>query len=198
VGAVGSSPGGAGALQRYDHRTRQVQLINVWPEESTGIAPKDMKYRFAWTFPIVFSPHDSGTLYAGGNHVFRTRNEGMSWEAISPDLSRNAPGRQDYSGGPLTRDTAGAEVHASCACVHESKHRRGEIWASTDDGLVHVTRDDGKTWTNVTPKAMPELAYVSSVEVSAHDADTIYVSATCYKLADYRPYLFRSKDGGRT
>lgn len=198
VGAVGSSPGGAGALQRYDHRTRQVQLINVWPEESTGIAPKDLKYRFAWTFPIVFSPHDSGTLYAGGNHVFRTRNEGMSWEAISPDLSRNDPGRQDYSGGPLTRDTAGAEVHASCACVHESKHRRGEIWASTDDGLVHVTRDDGKSWTNVTPKAMPELAYVSSVEVSAHDADTVYVSATCYKLADYRPYLFRSKDGGKT
>lgn len=198
VGAVGSSPGGAGALQRYDHRTRQVQLINVWPEESTGIAPKDLKYRFAWTFPIVFSPHDSGVLYAGGNHVFRTRNEGMSWEAISPDLSRNDPGRQDYSGGPLTRDTAGAEVHASCACVHESKHRRGEIWASTDDGLVHVTRDDGKTWANVTPKAMPELAYVSSVEVSAHAADTIYVSATCYKLADYRPYLFRSKDGGKT
>src|SRR3546814_2949601 len=96
----------------------------------------------------------------------------MSWEAISPDLSRNDPDRQDYSGGPLTRDTAGAEVHASCACVHESKHRRGEIWASTDDGLVHVTRDDGKTWTNVTPKAMPELAYVSSVEVSRSEEHT--------------------------
>ncbi len=198
VGAVGSSPGGAGALQRYDHRTRQVQLINVWPEESTGIAPKDLKYRFAWTFPIVFSPHDSGTLYAGGNHLFRTRDEGMSWEAISPDLSRNDPDRQDYSGGPLTRDTAGAEVHATLASVHESRHRRGEIWASTDDGLVHVTRDDGKTWTNVTPKGMPELAYVGSVEVSAHDADTVYVSATCYKLADYKPYLFQSTNGGKT
>ena len=97
-GAVGSSPGGAGALQRYDYRTGQIQLVNVWPEESTGIAPRDMKYRFAWTFPIVFSPHDSNVLYAGGNHVFRTRNEGMSWEEISPDLSLNDKSRQGALG----------------------------------------------------------------------------------------------------
>lgn len=198
IGAIGSSPGGNGALQRYDHRTRQVQLVNVWPEESTGIAPRDLKYRFAWTYPILFSPHDSGTLYVGGNHVFRSRDEGMSWEAISPDLSLNDPARQDYSGGTLTRDSAGAETHATCACVHESKHRAGEIWATTDDGLVHVRRSEGAEWENVTPPAMPELAYVGSIEVSAHDADTVYVSATRYKLADYRPYLFRSTDGGRT
>jgi photosystem II stability/assembly factor-like uncharacterized protein len=198
VGAIGSSPGGAGALQRYDHRTRQVQLVNVWPEESTGIAPRDLKYRFAWTFPILFSPHDSNTLYVGGNHVFRTRNEGTSWDCISPDLSLNDIARQDYSGGTLTRDSAGAETHASCACVHESKHRKGELWASTDDGLVHVSRNDGGSWQNVTPPDMPELAYVGSVEVSAHDADTVYVSATRYKLADYKPYLFRSTDSGKT
>jgi len=198
IGAIGSSPGGSGALQRYDHRTRQMQLVNVWPEESTGIAPKDMRYRFAWTFPIVFSPHDSRTLYAGGNHIFRTRDEGMSWEKISPDLSRNDTSKLDYSGGPLNRDSAGAETYASCASVYESKHRKGEIWASTDDGLVHVTRDDGKSWQNVTPKDMPELAYVGSVEVSELDADTIYVSATRYKLADYKPYLFRSTDGGKS
>ncbi len=197
-GAVGSSPGGAGALQRYDHRTRQIQLINVWPEESTGIAPKHLKYRFAWTFPLVFSPHDPKTLYAGGNRLFRTRDEGMSWTAISPDLSLNDPSRQDYSGGLLTHDTAGAEVHASCACVVESRHRKGEIWASTDDGLVHVTRDDGANWTNVTPKGMPELAYVACVEIAPHDADTVYVAATRFKLADYRPHLFCTKDGGRT
>jgi photosystem II stability/assembly factor-like uncharacterized protein len=197
-GAVGSSPGGAGALQRYDHRTRQMRLVNVWPEESTGIAPKNLKYRFAWTFPLVFSPHDSNTLYAGGNHVFRTRNEGVSWEPISPDLSLNDPARQDYSGGVLTHDTAGAEVHATCASVVESKHRKGEIWASTDDGLVHVTRNDGGSWTNVTPKGMPELAYVACVEVSPHNADTVYVAATRFKLADYDPYLFRTRDGGKT
>jgi photosystem II stability/assembly factor-like uncharacterized protein len=198
VGAIGSSPGGAGALQRYDHRTRQIQLVNVWPEESTGIAPEDLKYRFAWTFPIVFSPHDPGTLYVGGNCVFRTRDGGMSWQRISPDLSLNERKRQGASGGPITRESAGAEVHATCACVVESPHRRGEIWASTDDGLVHVTRDAGKTWRNVTPRAMPELAYVGTVEPSAQDADTVYLAATRYKLADYRPYLFKSSDGGRS
>jgi photosystem II stability/assembly factor-like uncharacterized protein len=198
VGAVGSSPGGAGALQRYDHRTRQIQLVNVWPEESTGIAPRDLKYRFAWTFPIVFSPHDPATLYVGGNCVFRTRDEGMSWQKISPDLSLNDRARQGPSGGDITRESAGAEVHATCACVVESTHRRGEIWASTDDGLVHVTRDDGNGWKNVTPKAMPQLAYVGCVEISPHDPDTIYLAATRYKLADYKPYLFRSSDGGRS
>jgi photosystem II stability/assembly factor-like uncharacterized protein len=194
-GAIGSSPGGAGSLQRYDHRTGQIQLVNVWPEESTGIAPCDMRYRFAWTFPIVFSPHDSNVLYAGGNHVFRTRDEGMHWEEISGDLSLNDRSRQGASGGDITRESAGAEVHATCACVVESPHRKGEIWASTDDGLVHVSRD-GASWQNVTPTDMPELAYVGCVEISALDPDTVYLAATRYKLADYRPYLFRSTDSG--
>ncbi len=197
-GAVGSSPGGAGALQRYDHRTRQIRLVNVWPEESTGVAPKDLKYRFAWTFPLVFAPGDPKTLYAGGNRIFRTRDEGVSWEPISPDLSLNERSRQGPSGGSLTHDTAGAEVHATCACVAPSPHRAREIWAATDDGLVHVTRDDGKRWTNVTPKAMPKLAYVGCVEISSHEADTVYVAATCFKLADYRPQLFRTRDGGKS
>ncbi|HKU96055.1 MAG TPA: hypothetical protein VJR58_12300 [Vineibacter sp.] len=198
IGAIGSSPGGNGALQRYDHRTRQIQLVNVWPEESTGIPPKDLKYRFAWTFPIVFSSHDAGTLYVGGNCVFRSRDEGMSWQKISPDLSLNDRSRQGASGGDITGESAGAEVHATCACVVESPHRRGEIWASTDDGLVHVTRDDGKSWRNVTPKALPELAYIGGIELSPHDPDTIYLAATRYKLADYEPYLFRSTDSGES
>nr|WP_031240675.1 sialidase family protein [Mesorhizobium sp. LNHC220B00] len=197
-GAIGSSPGGAGPLQRYDHRTRQVRLVDIWPEKTTGIAPKNMRYRFAWTFPLTFSPHDAKTLYAGGNHVFRSRDEGSSWTAISPDLSLNDPARQDYSGGVLTRENLGAEVHATCASVVESRHRKGEIWASTDDGLVHVTRNGGAEWSNVTPKGMPELAYVGCVEISPHDADTVYLAATRYKLADYRPYLFRTNDGGKS
>ncbi len=197
-GAVGSSPGGAGALQRYDYRTAQIQLVNVWPEENTGIAPRDMKYRFAWTFPLAFSPHDSKVLYAGGNHVFRTRDEGNNWEEISPDLSLNDTSRQGHSGGDVTRESAGAETHATCACLVESPHRKGEIWASTDDGLVHVTRDNGASWQNVTPRALPELAYIGCVEVSVHDADTVYLAATRYKLSDYRPYLFRTTDGGLT
>ena len=198
IGAVGSSPGGNGALQRYDRKTRQVKLINVWPEESTGLAPRDLKYRFAWTFPILFSPHDCNTLYVGGNHVFKTQDEGMSWECISPDLSRNDITKLDYSGGPLTNDSAGAEQYASCASVVESIHRQGELWASTDDGLVHVTRDGGKNWKDVTPKDMPEWAYVGNVEISVHDPDVIYLSATRFKISDYKPYLFRSGDGGVT
>jgi hypothetical protein len=157
-----------------------------------------MKYRFAWTFPLVFAPGDPKTLYAGGNRVFRTTDEGANWTPISPDLSLNDPSRQGPSGGQLTHDTAGAEVHATCACVAPSPHRKGEIWASTDDGLVHVTRDDGKRWSQVTPKGMPKLAYVGCVEISAHDADTVYVAATRYKLADYRPHLFRTRNGGRS
>jgi photosystem II stability/assembly factor-like uncharacterized protein len=197
-GAIGSSPGGAGALQRYDYRTGQIQLVNVWPEQSRGIAPKHTKYRFAWTYPIVFSPHDPHELYAAGNHIFRSCDDGMTWEEISPDLSLDEEERQGHSGGDVTRESAGAEVHATCASVVESPHRKGEIWASTDDGLVHVSRDDGASWKNVTPPGMPELAYVGCVEASAHDSDTIYVSATRYKLADYEPYLFRSTDSGKT
>ncbi|MES0070345.1 hypothetical protein NKJ73_32095 [Mesorhizobium sp. M0074] len=197
-GAVGSSPGSTSSLQRYDHRTRQIRLVNVWPEYTVSMAPKDMRYRFGWTFPIAFSPHDPKTIYAGGNRVFRSRDEGSSWTVISPDLSLNDPARQEYSGGALTRDNSGVEVHATCASLVESRHRKGEIWTSTDDGLVHVTRDDGTHWSNVTPKDMPELAYVGCLEISPHDADTVYVAATRYKLSDYRPYLFRTRDGGKS
>src|SRR5215472_1811080 len=197
-GAIGSSPGGAGALQRYDYRTGQIQLVNVWPEASRGIAPRDLKYRFAWTYPIVFSPHEPHALYAAGNHVFRSRDDGMRWQEISPDLSLNDVTRQGHSGGYVSRERPGAETHATCVSVVESVHRKGEIWASTDDGLVHVSRDDGASWKNVTPPGMPALAYVGCVEISAHDPDTIYLSATRYKLADYEPYLFRSTDSGKT
>ncbi|WP_292625599.1 hypothetical protein [Mesorhizobium sp.] len=196
-GAVGSSPGSTSSLQRYDHRTRQIRVVNVWPEYTVSMAPKDMRYRFGWTFPIAFSPHDPKTIYAGGNRVFRSIDEGASWTVISPDLSLNDPTRQDYSGGALTRDNSGAEVHATCASLVGSRHRKGEIWASTDDGLVQVTRDEGNHWSNVTPEGMPELAYVGCLEISPHDGETVYVAATRYKLSDYRPYLFRTKDGGK-
>lgn len=197
-GAVGSSPGSTSSLQRYDHRTRQIRVVNVWPEYTVSMAPKDMRYRFGWTFPIAFSPHDPKTIYAGGNRVFRSRDEGLSWTVISPDLSLNDPARQDYSGGALTRDNSGAEVHATCASLVESRLRKGEIWASTDDGLVQVTRDEGAHWRNVTPKDLPELAYVGCLEISPHDAKTVYVAATRYKLSDYRPHLFRTTDGGKS
>ncbi len=198
-GAVGSSPGGNGALQRYDHQTKQIGLINVWPEESTGLAPKDLRYRFAWTFPIAFSPHDSQTLFAGGNHLFRSQNEGQSWETVSPDLSRNDLSKLGLSGGPLTIDSAGAEQYATLSVFVESQHRCGEYWVGTDDGLVHRTLDSGLHWDNLTSLVgVPDWSYISSIEISNHSADTIYISATRYKLDDYQPYLYQTKDGGKT
>ena len=170
------------------------------PRKSTGIAPKDLKYRFAWTFPIVFSPHDRNMLYAGGNHVFRTRDEGMSWEEISPDLSLNDVSRQGHSGGEITRESAGAEVHATCACVVENRRiARARSGPSTDDGLVHVTRDDGNVLEQRHPARDAGRSPMSAASRFRRTMpDTIYLAATRYKLADYRPYLFRSIDGGRS
>jgi photosystem II stability/assembly factor-like uncharacterized protein len=198
VGAVGSSPGGGGALQRYDHRTRQIRLVTVWPEVYYGWGARDLKYRFAWTFPIVFSPHDPGTLYATGNLVFRTRDEGSSWEAISPDLTRQDPAKLEASGGPLTKDTSGAEHYGTVYAFAECPHERGVLWAGSDDGLVHVSRDDGQSWQNVTPPDLPEWSLIATIEASPHARGTAYVAATRYKVDDYNAYLYRTEDYGRT
>ena len=197
LGAVGSSPGGNGVLQRYDRKTRQIRLVNVWPEESTGWAPKDLKYRFAWTFPIAISPHDANVLYAGGNILFRSLDGGSRWEALSPDLSRADPSKLEASGGPITKDVSGAEQYATLSTFVESAHEKGVFWAGTDDGLVHLSRDGGDHWENVTPTELPDWAYVGCVEVSPHDPASAYVSATRYKLDDYRPYLYKTTDYGR-
>ncbi len=196
VGAIGSSPGGGGALQRYDHRTGQIQLVNVWPEAHGGIGPGELTYRFPWTFPIVFSPHDPGLLYTAGNVVFRTTDQGHSWEPISPDLSRNDPEKLVASGGPITKDTSGAEHYCSVSTLRESPHEPGVLWAGSDDGLVHVTRDGGANWSNVTPPELPEWAFVRTVEPSSHDPATVYVAATRYKLDDTTPYVFKTNDNG--
>ena len=198
LGAIGSSPGGNGVLQRYDHRTKQIRLVNVWPEEYFGWAPKDLKYRFAWTFPIAFSPHDANILYAGGNIAFRSLDEGSSWEAISGDLTRADESTLEVSGGPLTKDASGAEHYATLSTFAESPHERGLFWAGSDDGLIHISRDGGDHWENVTPPDLPDWSYVGVVEISAHDPASAYVSATRYKLDDYRPYLYKTEDYGQS
>ncbi len=198
VGAIGSSPGGNGVLQRYDHRTKQVRLVNVWPEENFGWAPRDMKYRFSWTFPISFSPHDAGILYAAGNIVFRSTNEGESWEPISPDLTRNDPDKLGPSGGPITRDNTGAEGYGTVYAFAESAHEAGTFWAGSDDGLIHISRDGGGSWSEITPAGLEPFTHINNIELSAHAAGTAWVAASRFKLDDYQPYLFRTRDYGQS
>jgi photosystem II stability/assembly factor-like uncharacterized protein len=187
-----------GYLTRYDHRSGQQQNIAVWPELASGEGARDQKYRFQWTYPIMLSPHDPNILYVTGNHVFRSTDEGSSWEVISPDLTRNDITKMEPSGGPITRDNTGAEYYGTIFAFAESPLQRGLFWAGSDDGLVHISRDNGRKWEDVTPKDLPKWALITIIEPSPHDPATAYVAATCYKLDDYRPYLFKTNDHGET
>lgn len=200
VGAIGSSPGGGNCLQRYDHRTQQIRLISTWPRSSTGLGAGADKYRFAWTYPIVFSPHDSGVIYIGGNQILKTTDEGQSWQEISPDLTKADPETLKPSGGPINRDAVGAEHYATVFTLAESPHEAGVIWAGSDDGLLHITRDGGANWKEITPPGVdthPSTMF-NMIEPSPHDAATAYVTATRYKNDDYAPYVFKTTDYGES
>ena len=187
-----------GYLTRYDHRSRQERNIAVWPELASGWGAKDQKYRFQWTFPILLSPHDPNVLYVTGNHVFRSTDEGNSWQIISPDLTRNDITKMEASGGPPTRDNTGAECYCTIFAFAESPLKRGLFWAGSDDGLLHISQDGGETWRNITPPDLPEWALVSIIEPSPHDPATAYVAANRYKLDDFHPYLYKTNDYGAT
>ncbi len=197
-GAIGSSPGGGGSLLRYDHRSGQVRSVTVWPEVTSGHGAKAAKYRFQWTFPIAISPHDTNILYTAGNHLFKSTDEGTSWEALSPDLTRNDVTKMEPSGGPLTLDDTGAEHYGTIFAFAESPHEPGVFWTGSDDGLVHVSRNGGETWDDVTPPDLPEWALICAIEVSPHDAGAAYLAATRYKWGDQRPYLYKTQDYGET
>ena len=195
VGAIGSSPGGGDALQRYDHKSKQVQLVSVWPEAYHD--GNTAEVRFQWTYPIVFSPQDPNTLYACGNKVFRSRDEGMSWDAISDDLTYADPDTMGVS-GPLTMDTAGAEMYATIFSFLASTHRPGTLMAGSDDGLVHRSHDDGETWTNVTPPAVEKFSQVTMLAESPHTDGTVYMTVARHKMGDYAPYVYKTTDWGDT
>ena len=197
-GAIGSSPGGGGNMLRYDHSTGQVRIITVWPELNTGFGPVDARYRFQWTYPIQFSPHDPGVLYAAGNIVFRSTDQGESWSPISPDLTRNDPDKLQPSGGDITGDASGAETYCTVFSFLESPHEKGVFWAGSDDGLVHLSRDGGANWQNITPPDLEEWTRVDMIEVSPHDPATAYLCGTRYKFDDNRPFLFKTTDYGAT
>ncbi|MBV9282760.1 MAG: glycosyl hydrolase, partial [Chloroflexi bacterium] len=197
-GAIGSGFGN-GLLWRHDHATETNRNITVWPEVvGMGEGADALKYRFQWTFPVEISPHDPNVLYVAGNRLFRSTDEGASWEAISPDLTRDDKTKQTPSGGPITRDNTGAETYCTIFAFRESPLRPGLFWAGTDDGLVHISPDGGRTWENVTPPDLPEWSLVSILEPSPHDPAAAYLAATRYKLDDPRPYLYKTDDYGTT
>ncbi len=187
-----------GDVSRYDHRTGEEQQINPWPVNPIGWAPADVKHRFQWTEPIVFSPHDPKTIYYAGEVLFKTTDAGMHWTIISPDLTRNDKSKQASSGGPITKDNTGVEVYDTIFSVVESPVQKDLIWAGTDDGLIQLTRDGGQHWENVTPKAMPDWGTVSMIEASPRDAGTAYAAVERHKSDDFAPYVFKTADFGKT
>jgi photosystem II stability/assembly factor-like uncharacterized protein len=187
-----------GLIGRINHRTREQRNVTAWPDNPMGHGAADLKYRFQWNFPIVFSPHDPNTLYAAGNVLFKTTNDGQSWQAISPDLTRNDKTKQGPSGGPITKDNTSVEYYCTIFTMAESPVEKGVLWSGSDDGLVQVSRDAGKSWQNVTPPDLPEWSQINSVEAHPTNPGGLYVAAARYKLDDFHPYLYKTTDYGKT
>lgn len=187
-----------GYLTRENHRNGTSRSVNVYPNNPMGHGAEDMKYRFQWNFPIFFSPHDPKMLYTTSNQFHRSNNGGQSWEVFSPDLTRNDSTKLGPSGGPITKDNTSVEYYATIFTGAESTVKKGVIWAGSDDGLVHVTQNNGGSWENVTPKEMPEWLQINSIESSPFDPAEAYFAATGYKSGNFEPYLYKTKDYGKT
>ncbi len=185
-------------IGRFNKHTMQLQVISVWPIDASGHAAKDLQHRFNWTSPMIMSAFDPDTLYFGMERLYRTTNDGASWTAISPDLTRNDKSKQQASGGPITKDITSVEYYDTIFALAESPLTKGMIWVGTDDGLIHLTRDDGGSWAKVTPRGMPEWSTVSMIEPSRYEANTAYVAVDRHKLDDIKPYVFVTRDGGKS
>ncbi|HRH65348.1 MAG TPA: glycosyl hydrolase [Bacteroidia bacterium] len=187
-----------GYFSTYNKKNNQYRFISVWPEQNPGHGSADRKYRFNWTYPICFSPHDNKTIYVTSQYVHRTHDGGNNWETISPDLTRHKQETLNASGGPITKDNTGAEAYANIFAFAESPLKRGIFWTGSDDGLIHLSKDDGKTWKDVTPKLLGDYALISIIEPSGFDESVCYVAANKYKLDDTKPYLLKTTDFGNT
>jgi photosystem II stability/assembly factor-like uncharacterized protein len=187
----------SGVLQSMNHDTGITDRLDPWPLNPMGHDAADSKYRFQWTYPIMNSPHNPHVLYAGSNVVFKSMDDGKSWSIISPDLTRHDPRTLGSAGGPITKDQTSVEYYATVFALQESPIVPGLIWAGSDDGLMHVTRDGGKTWKNVTPK-WPEWMRVSIIDPSPHDPGTAWVAGNRYELDDMKPYLYKTTNYGAT
>ena len=188
----------SGELEELNYRTGLSRNINPWPDNPMGHAATDLTHRIQWTFPIVTSPHDPNVLYTASQFLLKTTDSGQSWHRISPDLTRNDPAKQVSSGGPLTQDNTSVEYYDTIFSVAESPIKKGLIWVGSDDGLVHVTKNGGGSWDDVTPPDMPHWGRVSMLEPSTHDAGTAYLAVNDYQNDDQRPYIYRTHDFGKT
>lgn len=187
-----------GYLTRENHKKKTSRTVNVYPNNPMGHGAEDMKYRFQWNFPIFFSPHDPKVLYTTSNQFHRSTDGGQSWETFSPDLTRNAKEKLGPSGGPITKDNTSVEYYSTIFTATESPLKKGVLWAGSDDGLVHVSKDNGKTWENVTPKGLPEWIQINSTEGHPFEERGLYFAATGYKNGDFAPYLYKTSDYGKT
>jgi photosystem II stability/assembly factor-like uncharacterized protein len=187
-----------GYLSRLDHKTGENRAITVWPDNPMGAGADVLKYRFQWNFPIFFSPHNPKKLYAAGNALFATTNEGQSWEQISPDLTTNDKSKQLSSGGPITKDNTSVEYYCTIFTATESPYEKDLLWAGSDDGLIHVSRDGGKNWENVTPQGTPKWIMWNCVEADPFKKGAAYFAGTRYKSDDYAPYIYKTEDYGKT
>ena len=186
-----------GNIDKWDAETKESKSIKEYPELGLSISPEDAKYRYNWNAPIITSPHDRKTIYHGGNVVFKSTDEGHSWQVISPDLTRNEKDKHGLGGGPFTNEAAGGEIYNTLTYLTESPHEEGVIWSGSDDGLVHVTKDGGTNWMNVTPTGIKE-GVINSIEVSPHDPATAYIVLMRYKSMDFGNYIFKTTDYGST
>ena len=187
-----------GLLTRINRRTGERRAINVWPDNPMGFSSGDITERFQWTYPIVIAPADPNTVYVASQHVWKSVNEGHSWTRISPDLTKHDPSTLGPSGGPITLDQTGVETYATIFTLAPSAVDGAVIWAGSDDGMVHVTRDSGKKWVDVTPKDLPPFARISLIEASPHASGTAYLAANRYQRSDRAPYVYKTTDFGRT
>lgn len=187
-----------GEITRVDRSTGDYRNVMVYPVLVDGVAPRDLTYRFQWNAPIVFSPHDPDVLYHTSNHVHRSSDGGMTWETISPDLTRDDESKQDFPGEPLQHDHTSVEVYGTIFAFAESPHTPGTLWAGSDDGKVHVSRDDGASWSDVTPSDLSEDGTVNTLEVSPHQAGRVILAVQRYRMDDYSPYVFLTDDYGES
>ncbi|HXV59433.1 MAG TPA: glycosyl hydrolase [Vicinamibacteria bacterium] len=187
-----------GYLSRYDHETRQARNISIYPMDTSGQGASELRYRFQWTAPVHLSYHDPNVLYHGSQFLMKTTDAGLTWAAVSPDLTRNDADKQKFSGGPITGDNTGVEIYGTIFAIGESPVRRDLIWIGSDDGLVHVSLDGGAEWRDVTPPDLPEWSTVKTIEASRFSEGTAYMVAERHRLDDMSPYLFKTADYGST